>query len=307
MHILHALHPPAKQSIPFTAKLSTSLLRSIFPSAAGPISTVVRVANKVRNHKWIPRWLSGKIVSTDDTTSSSSSWNVFSASGSSSVSGKAQKMIQLLEHASSLGHLDAMYSLATLSLTPPIWTTLPINATRAFSYYSLHADLTGNATSQSNVAFFYATGYSPSGQTPPVQIDQARALMYYTFAAHGGSPGASMALGYRNWAGIGMNENCMAALDWYESAAESAMAHFLSGPPGGRTLLKTPTRISDLDGGVFGPGASVASTGLNAYRHVIKAAKSRGTGETWDDLLEFYKVWLSRLSVLVVHPDCCPT
>ena len=223
---------------------------------------------------------------------SGSSWSVFRGSGSSAdtAGSKTIKIIDLLEHAADLGHLDAMYTLAGLSLFPPIWSSLPINATRAFKYYSTHADLTGNATSQYYVAFFYATGYAPEGAAPPTQVDQARALLYYTFAAHGHHPGASMALGYRNWAGIGTNENCMAALEWYESAAETVMAHFLSGPPGGRTLLKTAIRISDLDGGVFGPGASVASTGMHAFRPVIKAAKSRGTGETWSDLLEFYRV-----------------
>jgi hypothetical protein len=68
------------------------------------------------------------------------------------------------------------------------------------------------------------------------------------------------------------------------------MSKFLSGPPGGRTLLHTTTRLSDLDGGVFGPGASVASTGLNAHRAVIKAASARQAGETWEDVLEYYMV-----------------
>jgi SEL1 protein len=67
-----------------------------------------------------------------------------------------------------------------------------------------------------------------------------------------------------------------------------AMARFLSGPPGGRTLPQTPTRLSDLVGGVYGPGASVASTGLNANRAAIKAGLSRESGETWADILDFY-------------------
>lgn len=29
-----------------------------------------------------------------------------------------------------------------------------------------------------------------------------------------------MSLGYRYWAGIGVREDCMAALDWYQNAAE---------------------------------------------------------------------------------------
>ena len=68
------------------------------------------------------------------------------------------------------------------------------------------------------------------------------------------------------------------------------MAKFLTGPPGGRTLPLVSPRMSDLDGGVFGPGASVASTGLNAGRAVIKTANARAAGETWEDLLEYYLV-----------------
>lgn len=288
MHTLYALQPPPSQAASPNSPSSRSTLRSLFPNAKGPITTVIRVANRIRQHRWIPRWLSGRRPN----DGSSSSWNVFRTSGPEPdpISEKASRALDMLEYAADLGHLDAMYSLAQMSLFPPAWSALSINSTRAFRYYLKHADLTGNATSQTHVAFFYATGYSPEGTTPPVQVDQARALLYYTFAAHGGNTGAAMVLGYRNWAGIGLNENCMAALDWYESAAETSMAHFITGPPGGRTLPKTATKLSDLDGGIFGPGASVASTGMNAYRPVIKAAKSRGTGETWDDLIGFYKV-----------------
>jgi SEL1 protein len=71
------------------------------------------------------------------------------------------------------------------------------------------------------------------------------------------------------------------------------MAHYLSGPPGGRTLPLTATRLSDLAGGIYGPGASVASTGLNSKRSVVRAADSHAAGETWEDILEFYRVILS--------------
>jgi SEL1 protein len=70
------------------------------------------------------------------------------------------------------------------------------------------------------------------------------------------------------------------------------VARFLSGPPGGRTLPQTPTRLSDLSGGIYGPGASVASTGLNAQRASIKAGITRAAGETWEDILEYYLVCL---------------
>ena len=76
------------------------------------------------------------------------------------------------------------------------------------------------------------------------------------------------------------------------------MAKFLSGPPGGRSLPLIPPRLSDLEGGVYGPGASVASTGLNAARPVIKTANARAAGETWEDLLEYYSV-----SPLTIFPE----
>lgn len=68
------------------------------------------------------------------------------------------------------------------------------------------------------------------------------------------------------------------------------MNAFYDGPPGGRTLPPTFTRLSDVDGGVYGPGASVASTGANSVRPVMKAANSKAVGETWEDVLEYYQV-----------------
>jgi hypothetical protein len=78
------------------------------------------------------------------------------------------------------------------------------------------------------------------------------------------------------------------------------MAKFLSGPPGGRTLTQTPTRISDLTGGIFGPGASAASTGLGGQRSAIKAGIARAAGETWEDVIDYYMV----RSAPTLHHNC---
>lgn len=93
-----------------------------------------------------------------------------------------------------------------------------MNVTKSFYAFDEHARITGNATSQSILAFMHSTGLQ--GVVP---IDQAKALLYYTFAALGGDQNAEMALGYRYWSGIGVSEDCMMALDWYESAAEKGM------------------------------------------------------------------------------------
>ena len=111
---------------------------------------------------------------------------------------------------------------------------LPLNATRAYHAFERHASITGNATSLAMVAFFHGTGYGnllPGTQvdnvmedtTASLPVDQARALVYYTFAAQLGDYGSQMALGYRHWTGIGVNEDCMVALDWYEAAAEQGV------------------------------------------------------------------------------------
>lgn len=79
---------------------------------------------------------------------------------------------------------------------------------------------------------------------------------------------------------------------------------FLSGPPGGRTLPYTHTRLSDLDGGVYGPGASVASTGLNVVKPAVKAGFAQAAGETWEDLLEYYMVRFSFHGIKYFDSPC---
>lgn len=86
----------------------------------------------------------------------------------------------------------------------------------AHSYFSTHASLTGNASSQAVLGFFYATGYADT-----VPVDQAKAMLYYTFAAQGGHKGAQMALAYRYWSGISTLEDCARAVEWYEAAADT--------------------------------------------------------------------------------------
>lgn len=75
-----------------------------------------------------------------------------------------------------------------------------------------------------------------------------------------------------------------------------AMNTFRAGPPGGKTIPPTAIKLSDLAGGVYGPGASVASTGFNSQRSVVKAASSHAAGDTWEDVLEYYLV---RVGVII--------
>ena len=186
---------------------------------------------------------------------------------------------------------------------------LPINASRAYNSFSKHAMLTGNSSSHFKVGFFHATGY---GDVTP--LDQKRALLSWTFGAEGtqgdgnGNKNAQMALGYRYLMGIGVNENCNTALTWYEAAAEqckvhfcymfceinwhAAMAKFITGPVGGRTIPTPLLKLSDMVGGAYGYGSSAASTGHLANRAVIKSLVSKNAGEAIEDLMEYFEVAL---------------
>lgn len=90
----------------------------------------------------------------------------------------------------------------------------PSDPALAYNSFNAHASLTGNASSQAFLAFFHATGYHEV-----VPVNQAKAQLYYTFAAQSGDKGAQMALGYRYWTGIGSLEDCGRAMQWYEQAS----------------------------------------------------------------------------------------
>lgn len=81
------------------------------------------------------------------------------------------------------------------------------------------------------------------------------------------------------------------------------MAHFLTGPPGGRTLPPTALKLTDLNGGVYGYGASLASTGPMALRPVIKAAQALKMGENWDEVIEYWRVSsILKLPIILSDP-----
>ncbi|KZV81209.1 HCP-like protein [Exidia glandulosa HHB12029] len=244
---------------------------ALFSNYQGPIASALRIALRLVYQPWLSRsvaYITGKEATLTRRYEDARS--------------KAVKVVDLLTYAAELGNQEALYKLAQISMFPP--SILPRDSRRAFELFSRHAELTGNATSQAMTAFFYATGFGNA-----TEADQAKALLYYTFAAHQGDYGSEMSLGFRYWSGIGVKEDCMAAMEWYEAAAEKSMATFLTGPPGGRTLPLLPTRLSDFDGGAYGIGSSVASTGMNINRNVIRAYRARAAGEKWSDVVEYYQ------------------
>ncbi|KAK9469266.1 hypothetical protein V1512DRAFT_255858 [Lipomyces arxii] len=183
-----------------------------------------------------------------------------------------------LEDAAAHGNADAMYLLAEMNFYGNFTTTK--NYTRATIYYKQLSDATGNATAQSMLGFIYATGMFDD-----IPRDQARALMYHTFAAYGGDTRSEMTLAFRYHSGIGTLRNCEKAVFFYKRVADKAMKYWRNGPAGGRTLDRHTWKLADDNGGLFGEGASESSSGPNSKKRYSPASDSASL----DDVLEYLR------------------
>ena len=125
------------------------------------------------------------------------------------------KAVRLLEDAAAENNTDAIYMLAELNFYGNY--THPVNYERAFEKYKQLAELDGNSTAQYMLGFMYATGLNPK-----VPADQAKSLLYHTFAAEQGNTRSQMTLAYRHHAGISTPRNCDEAVHWYQRVADKA-------------------------------------------------------------------------------------
>ncbi|XP_058037828.1 protein sel-1 homolog 2 [Ahaetulla prasina] len=88
----------------------------------------------------------------------------------------------------------------------------PQNVKAAVSLYKLLAE-EGSHRSQTALGFLSSYGIG-------VEYNQAKALVYYTFASIGGNLISQMIMGYRYWLGINVPKNCEAALTNYKKVAK---------------------------------------------------------------------------------------
>ena len=184
--------------------------------------------------------------------------------------------VQFLESAAEDGDADAIFLLAEMNFFGNY--THPRNYTEAFRRYQDLATLNGNSSAQYIIGFLYSTGLGGA-----VEADQAKALAYHTFAAKGDNTRAQMTVAYRHYTGIGTPRSCNEASFWYKKVADKAIAYYRDGPPGGVSLQRDAYRIADENGGVYGEGASVVSSGVNA----IKGGPGSDAHADFDDVLEY--------------------
>ena len=190
--------------------------------------------------------------------------------------------VRLLEAAAEEGEPDAIFLLAEMNFFGNY--THPRNFKEAFRRYQELSSLNGNNSAQHMLGFMYATGIGGA-----VERNQAKALMYHTFSALGGNTGSQMTAAFRHHTGVGTPRNCNEAAFWYKEVADKAIAYSRSGPPGGIALQRDAFRLADENGGVYGEGASVVSSGVNANR----AGPSSDSHAALDDVLEYLDL-LSR-------------
>ena len=184
--------------------------------------------------------------------------------------------VGLLERAASDKDPDAMFLLAEMNFFGNY--THPKNYKEAFRRYHDLSSLNGNASAQHMLGFMYATGIGGA-----VERDQAKALMYHTFSAMGGNTKSQMTAAFRHHTGVGTPRNCNEAAYWYKEVADKAIAYSRSGPPGGVALQRDAYKLADEEGGVYGEGASVVSSGV----HANKAGPNSDTHAAFDDVLEY--------------------
>ncbi|XP_014788964.1 protein sel-1 homolog 1 isoform X2 [Octopus bimaculoides] len=104
----------------------------------------------------------------------------------------------------------------------------------------------GSARGQLGLGLLFSIGMS-------VNSSQARTIVYLTFAALGGDPLAQMALGYRYWAGIGVEMKCESALTYYRKVATlvSNMVSVSGGPVIQRIRLQEEVENTHSNSGLL--------------------------------------------------------
>lgn len=189
------------------------------------------------------------------------------------ISGDLATGVASLKHAAAYDDPDAIFLLAEMNFYGNF--SHPRNFKEAFRLYSELADLDGNSTAQYTLGFMYATGIGDA-----VERDQAKALLYHTFAAEQGNIRSELTAAFRHHAGIGTPRDCNRAVEYYKRVADRVIHFWQSGPPGGANLPHHAHKWADDQGGLYGEGASASSSGHNAQHR-------DSNNYNVDDLLEF--------------------
>lgn len=137
-----------------------------------------------------------------------------------------KRAVRILQEVHEAGNSTATVSLATLYLFAPDGVSRDINL--AISLIQ-NASASGNSDGQALLGFLHASGLA----LPQVAVDKGMALLLWTLAAEGGSDLARMALAFRHFYGVDLEEDCQKAALYYVQVAEGVVraAMNVSHPP----------------------------------------------------------------------------
>lgn len=121
-----------------------------------------------------------------------------------------KRAYSIFQQAADLNHTEALKLVGHSFLYGSV---LPQNLTAAKICFEKLAGR-GSPYGQMHLGLMYALGLG-------VTSSQAKAVVYYTFAALGGNVWAQMILGYRYWAGVGVVTSCESALTYYRKVAKT--------------------------------------------------------------------------------------
>lgn len=202
---------------------------------------------------------------------------------------KVLTAFSLLEESAAHLNPDAIYTLADMNFYGNY--THKQDFPKSLQFYQSMASLTGNSTAQFMVGLMYSTGMF--GTTP---INQAKAHLYYTFAAEAGNMRAQMAIGFRHLSGIGTPASSEMAIKYYKDTADKSFQYFFSGPsPSGRFLERPSWILPNDDGGLYGQGASFVSSGYNAKNDYPSGVN------TVEDAIEYFHYLAEENKVVYAH------
>lgn len=188
---------------------------------------------------------------------------------------------ELLKESSELGNIEASYLLGDINLYGNY--TYPKNGTEALKYYKRVTEIEPNATAYFNTGFIYSTGLFGE-----IEIDQAKANLYYNFAFNQGDLRAGMVLGYRFLNGISVKTDCERSEFYYQSVADRLRDFYDSSPLGGPHLDSYSLRLSDFKDGVYGKGVDGLKSSLtrrnNRYDYLLSGSYSGNEDPIFDSL-----------------------
>ncbi|KAI5956730.1 HRD3 [Candida jiufengensis] len=152
-------------------------------------------------------------------------------------------VLPLLEKSASRNNPKALVTLGDIYMFGNY--SCPTDYNLAKSCYETSISIEPNGHSYFMLGFIHSTGLF--GEFP---IDQAKANLYYHFAAENGDLNALLVMAFRHLKGIEVPSNCELALPYYSKLAEYGFKWL--NDSGNSRDVDYNIRISDFNGGLFG-------------------------------------------------------